>query len=234
MSFVLHEISNNLLLNEEDIRNLLHNQVIEDANRNLGLKKYNVNATDICGCIKALYFKFKNIEPSNPPSYPYSPIVLNVGSVIHTIVEMLLKPEEKEVSIRCSLHGFNLNMRADAIYHNKVLHEYKTIDNIDEKTTCKEDHLKQAVIYTYLLNTYCNRSIEWIQIIYIARGKVNVKVFNIKVTPELMSKVKDRLDRQLSYLRTCLDTNTIPSFENEFCKCSKFCEYYEFCKSLSS
>ena len=234
MSFALHEIPNNLLLSEEDIRNLLHNQVIEDANRSIGLTKYNVNSGDLTGCIKALYFKFKKILPSSPPSYPYSPIVLNTGSIIHEVVERLLKPEEREVSINCKLYDFNLNMRADAIYHDKVLHEYKTIDNIDEKTTCKEEHLKQAVIYTYLLNTYQKRNIEFIQIIYIARGKVNVKVFNIKVTPELMEKVKLRLDKQLGYLRHCLDTNTVPSFESEFCVCNKFCEYSDFCKSLSS
>ena len=233
--FELHEIDNNLLLTEKDVTNLIHNEVIREANSKLSWnKKSTINASDLCGCIKALYFKLKGVTQSNPPTYPYSPIVLNVGTTIHSIIERLISPGETEIPIKCEYNGFNLNMRADAIYNMKVLHEYKTVDSVTKETECKKDHLVQASIYAYLLNTYYNRQLEYIQIIYIARGKVNVKIFNIKIDNELMNKVKNRLDNQLGYLKDCLDTNTIPAFDCEYCNCNPFCEYKEFCKSLSS
>lgn len=233
--FELHEIDNNLLLTEQDITNLIHNEVIREANSKLSWSKKNtVSASDLYGCIKALYFKLKGVVPSNPPTYPYSPIVLNIGSTVHSIIERLISPGQIEIPIKCEYMGFNLSMRADAIFNDKVLHEYKTVDSVNTETECKEDHIKQALIYAYLLNTVYNRKLEYIQIIYVARGKVNIKVFNIKITDELMSKVKNRLDHQLGYLKDCLDTNTVPAFDNEYCKCNPFCEYKNFCKSLAS
>ena len=233
--FDLHKIENNLLLTKEDIANIIHNEVIREANSKLSWnKKSTINAGDLTGCVKALYFKLKGVTPSNPPTYQYSPIVLNIGTTIHSIIERLVSPGETEIPIRCDYMGFKLNMRADAIYNMRVLHEYKTVDSVTDETLCKKEHLIQSSIYAYLLNTKMNRDLSHIQIIYIARGKVNIKVFNIKIDNDLMTKVKTRLDDQLGYLKNCLDTNSIPSFESKYCECNPFCEYREFCKSLSS
>lgn len=233
--FDLHEIENNLLLTDKDITNLIHNEVIREANSKLSWsKKSTINASDLCGCIKALYFKLKGVVPSNPPSYPYSPIVLNIGSTVHSIIERLISPGQTEIPIKCEYMGFNLSMRADAIFNDKVLHEYKTVDSVTNDTECKPDHIKQALIYTYLLNNMFNRKLSHIQIVYIARGKVNVKVFTIEVTDELMAKVQFRLNDQLTILKNCLESNTVPSFECGYCNCNPFCEYKDFCRALSS
>ena len=125
-------------------------------------------------------------------------------------------------------------MRCDAICYGQLLHEYKTVDTIDEKTKLKDEHLYQAVIYAYLLNKYHYRNISYIQIIYVARGKINIKVFNIEVNDCIMMKVGDRLNKQLRYLKDCLDTYRVPSFENEYCSNDcRFCEYASFCQTLS-
>ena len=126
-------------------------------------------------------------------------------------------------------------MRCDAICYGKILHEYKTVEKIDDDTELKSEHLQQAVIYAYLLNKIHHRNIQYIQIIYVSRGKVGVKVFNIEVNEDIMNKVGNRLNKQLRELKDCLDQYRVPSFDSEYCsKDCKFCEYATFCRCLSS
>ena len=235
--YVLDEIVDNqkTLFTSDEIIKRIHNEYLKSEIEKSTWIKKSINAYDLTGCIKKLYFNLRGIRKIDTPTYPYSNIIFGIGNAIHKVVVDAIKPEEIEVSFKSYMFGFELSMRCDAICYGRILHEYKTVDSIDDKTTLKDEHLKQAVIYAYLLNKYHHRHINFVQIIYIARGKVNVKVFNVEMNEGIMSKVEQRLCNQLRYLKYCLDTYRIPSFENEYCsKDCKFCEYATFCRCLSS
>lgn len=235
--YTLHEITDkNTLFTEEGIINRIHNTYLKSEIEKSTWTKKNINAYDLTGCIKKLYFGLRGISKSDTPQYPYSNIIFGIGNSVHKVLVESIKPEEVEVSFKSYLLGFELSMRCDAICFGKVLHEYKTIDSITEETKLKDEHLKQAVIYAYLLNKYHHRDIKYIQIIYVARGKVNIKVFDIEMNNCIMTKVENRLNKQLGYLKECLDHHKVPSFENEYCGKAfdcKFCEYATFCRTLS-
>ena len=226
---------NNTLLTEEGITARLHNNYLKSEEEKDTWAKKSINASDLTGCIKKLYFKLRGVSYSDTPTYPYSNIIFGIGNVIHKELVEAIKPEESEVSFKSYILGFELNMRCDAICYGKVLHEYKTVDSIDKDTEVKKEHLLQASIYAYLLNKCHYRNIQYIQVIYVSRGKLGVKVFNIEFNDKIYDKVEKRLYAQLRYLKDCLDNKKIPSFENEFCSKTdcKFCEYATFCKTLN-
>lgn len=235
--YILDEITDqNKLFTDEGITKRIHNEYLKSEMEKSTWTKKSINAYDLTGCIKKLYFSLRGISKSDTPNYAYSNIIFGIGNAVHKVLTEAIKPEEVEVSFKTYIIGFELNMRADAICYGKVLHEYKTVDSIDEETKLKEEHLKQAVIYAYLLNKYHNRNIRYVQIVYIARGKVKVKVFDIEINDGIMEKVEQRLQKQLRYLKDCLDKYQIPSFESEYCiktDC-RFCEYATFCRCLSN
>ena len=234
--YVLDNIEDqNTLFTSEGITKRIHNAYLESEMEKSTWTKKSINAYDLTGCIKKLYFGLRGISKTDTPGYAYSDIIFGIGNAVHQVLVDAIKPKESEVSFKSHIIGFELSMRCDAICYGKILHEYKTVDKIDEETVLKEEHKRQAVIYAYLLNKYHNRDIQYIQIIYIARGKVNVKVFTIEMNEVIMNKVEHRLQNQLRYLKDCLDMYKVPSFENEYCsKDCRFCEYATFCRCLSS
>ena len=235
-TFQFHDIPDKkTLFTEESIINRIHNSYLESELKKTSWTKKTISAGDLTGCIKKLYFKLRGVAYSDTPNYPYSNIIFGIGNAVHKVLTDVIKPDEVEVSFKTYIIGFELSMRCDAICYGKLLHEYKTVDSIDEKTELKKEHEHQAVIYAYLLNKYHHRDIRNIQIIYVSRGKVNIKVFNIEMNDGIMQKVENRLNKQLRYLKTCLDIQRIPSFESEYCsRDCKFCEYATFCRCLSS
>jgi CRISPR/Cas system-associated exonuclease Cas4 (RecB family) len=236
VNYVLDEVSDKKTLFEADeITKRLHNSYLRSEIDKSTWTKKSISAYDLTGCIKKLYFRLRGISPSDTPNYPYSNIIFGIGNSVHQALVDAIQPEEVEVSFKSYIIGFELNMRCDAICYGKILHEYKTVEKIDDDTELKPEHLQQAVIYAYLLNKIHHRNIQYIQIIYVSRGKVSVKVFNVEVNEDIMNKVGNRLNKQLRELKDCLDQYRVPSFDSEYCsKDCKFCEYATFCRCLSS
>ena len=239
IEYPLHEIDdlNKLLITEEGLRNRIHNDYLVSESGKTNWMKKTINAYDLTGCIKKLYFSLLGVSKTDAPNYPYSNIVFGIGNSVHKILMETIKPEEQEVSFKSYIIGFELSTRCDAIYHGIVLHEYKTVDNIDEKTEIKKEHEQQASIYAYLLNKYHGRNIKYIQVVYVSRGKVNVKIFTLEMDKKRTDAVENMLHAYLRYLKDCLDTHKVPSWESEYCGKSydcKYCEYASICQILSN
>lgn len=234
-SFPHKQIDDFEFFTDEIVKNKILNLQIDSVNERSTWVKKNISAYDLVGCIRKIYFGFKGIPESNAPSYAYSPIIFAIGNAIHEVLEKSLSIQETEVDIKTSIDDFTFSMRCDGILNDKILVEFKTVDTIVSLEKPKPEHLAQAFIYAYFLNKYLKRNIDTIQIVYVARGKIDVKCFKNSITTEMMRLYEKKLTDQLLVLKKCLNDNIAPPSNCRYVSTDcTFCGYKDYCKTLAS
>ena len=223
-------------ITDDMLRNLFLNKSI--ARENTTYPKKTLTAYDLFGCARKLSFRLLSKAPTDAPTYPYSNLAMDIGSATHNLIQNLIWKDNvkqcTEIPIKQKLMGFNLSMKCDGIYKNQTVVEFKTIDDIATiADNPKKDHVEQAMLYAFMLNRFMGYNITAAQIIYVSRGKLDVKCFLYNVSASSMTKVRESLYKKLMLLREVVTKRVLPDMNNEFINLNDctFCSYRSMCKN---
>jgi len=206
----------------------------ENVKQRSSYQKKTINAYDLTGCIRKLFYGLKGTK-EEAVVYPYGEIVHGIGNTVHEIMQKRLPSQQNELKIRVeNQYEFTLNMRSDILWNDNVVVEVKTIESIPSKA--KDEHVLQALFYAYLLNTYLGYRINLVQLLYVSRGKVDVEIFDVDITEEIMLKVGLRIKEILTIVSAHLKENVPPPMDNKYVSTDncKFCGFAHACQSRSS
>jgi len=174
-------------------------------------------------CLRGCYYYRKkySINLNKKFGYPFLFIRRKVGDAVHEAIQEVYNFDEIEKTIISE--KFNVKGRADGI-KDIYLIDFKPSDKIKEKVDIK--HYDQANIYSTILNTEYDYSIEKIVIVYYILNFKDMQVFTSNVD------IKRGLEflRRGKLLKEHLDNNIlidpIGSTESE----CKFCPYLRYCE----
>ncbi len=221
-------------LTEEYVIAKLKEYEAEEVYKRTTYEKKTVNAYDLVGCIRKAYYGVKGFEERpKANSYAFGEIVQQMGNVVHDVVQKRLPSESNELKIKITdIYDITINVRTDILWNKDVVVEIKTKDVVPK--AADPEHIVQAMIYAYLLNTYHGYEISLVQILYIARGKVGVKIFDVPITPDYMDKVGNKIKRYTSDLMEFVKQNTPPPMDHQYVstKACIFCNYEYVCKQF--
>lgn len=218
-------------LTKEIVEAFLKIDIINEQKKNATWKKSTLTMSDFSDCIRKAYYAFKNTPQKQTFIYPYNKIATDIGDTCHNRIQKVIKNIGCELKINdIIINGFNISGRLDLSLNENTLVEIKTIDVIPTKPLAK--HVKQVAIYAYLLNTYYNKNITCLQLLYIARGKITSEVFDLELTPETINKIGDMVNEYTSILRKHLELNVPPTMDNKYSDTNSciFCPYEYVCK----
>ena len=198
--------------------------------------KKTVNAYDLVGCIRKVYYAIKGVEEiPNPNSYPYGELVTSMGNAVHDILQKRLPSDSDEVKIRIE-NAFDIviNVRTDILWNSEVVVEIKTKDVVPK--TAEPEHVVQAMIYAYLLNKYHGYNIQLVQILYVSRGKLNIGIIDVPITEDYMFKVGNKIEKFTSNLMTYVEKDLPPPMNHIYVntKSCFFCNYKHECQRHQS
>lgn len=198
-------------------------------------KKKTINAYDLTGCIRKLFYALKNIDEKPPDyAYPYGEIVHGIGNAVHEIIQKRLPSKNNELKIKVE-QGFEfvINMRSDILWNDNVVVEIKTIESIPKEA--KKEHILQALFYAYFLNRHFNHNITLVQLLYVSRGKVDVEVFDVEITEDLLNRVDLRIKEIVHTVALHLKEDIAPSMDNPHVNTEncRFCGYAHVCQTRS-
>lgn len=195
-------------------------------------QKKNVSITDLVGCVRKTYFDFKNVERRPSYIYPYNEIVTEIGNVVHQVLQKRIPCINKEEKMKLTEEfSFPISFRMDIHLNQNTLIEIKTIDTLPDKP--KKEHAKQAILYAYFLNKYRGYNFNLVQLLYISRGKVKSKIFDIEINESILMKAENMVKGYLETLKEHLDMNVPPPLTNKYVDKSQcfFCDYNYICDS---
>lgn len=219
-------------ITQENLEEFLRKHYEEKQKELDSYQKQNVSITDLVGCIRKTYFDFKNAERRPSYIYPYGEIVTEIGNIIHEILQKRIPCVDKEEKIKLmDDFAFPISFRMDIHLNSNTLIEIKSIESIPEKP--KKEHAKQAILYAYFLNKYRGYNFNLVQLIYISRGKVKSKIFDIEINESILMKVENMVEGYLETLKEQLDMNVPPPLTNKYVEKSQcfFCDYNYICDS---
>ena len=206
----------------------------EEVQKRTTYEKKTINAYDLVGCIRKSYYAIKGIEEKpKPNSYAYGEIVQAMGNACHDIIQKRLPSEANELKIKITdIYDITINVRTDILWNKDVVVEIKTKDVVPKNP--EPEHIVQAMIYAYLLNTYHGYNISLVQVLYIARGKVGVEIFDVPITPDYMEKVGNKIQRYTSSLMEFVKQDMPPPMDHQYIstKSCMFCNYEYECKKF--
>jgi len=231
-------ISNNNIptkITKELLDEYLRDYYMEHVKQRNSYQKENLSVTDLVNCIRMVYFDFVNTERKRNYIYPYEEIVTEVGNTIHSIIQKRIPCIDKEEKIKITdVFAFPISFRMDIHLNDKTLIEIKTIDALPDKP--KPEHMKQAIMYAYFLNRFKNYNIDLVQLLYVSRGKIDIKVFDIPITTQLLDKVDISIKEYINDLKRHIDMNVPPPLTNKYIDKNKcfFCDYSYICQTTSN
>jgi len=196
--------------------------------------KKNLNLYDLVGCIRKTYYALKNFEEQEGGYvYPYGEIIHGIGNVIHDCLQNNLSPLQNELKTKINDMSIVISGRVDMLWNNEVLVEIKSIDALPNEP--KKEHMLQALYYVYLINTYMDYDIKVVQMLYVSRGKVGIKIFDVDITPELLQKVGGRLTEWVDELSNYMKLDVPPPRDHKYVVTDscRFCGYKDRCESTS-
>lgn len=213
------------------IQRLLEYEKEQIENR-ASYQKSTINAYDLVGCIRKTYYALKGIKeiPNTANPYPYGELVHEMGNAVHEVLQKRLPGDSNELKIKTNNEfDYVVNLRSDMLWNKFVVVEFKTKDVLPKQA--EAEHIVQAFIYAYLLNTYMEHHIELVQIVYVARGKVGIKVFDVPITEEYMQKVGEKIQTYTSALAAYVEKNVAPPMDHKYVitKNCYFCNYKHEC-----
>ncbi len=204
----------------------------EEIYKRTTYQKQTINAYDLVGCIRKAYYAIKGVEEIPlPNSYPYGELVTAMGTAVHDILQKRLPSDNNELKIKISdAYDIVVNVRSDILWNSEVIVEIKTKDVAPKKA--EPEHVVQAMIYAYLLNKYHNYNIQLVQILYVARGKVDISIIDVPITEDYMFKVGNKIEKFTSALMTYVDKNVPPPMDHQYVntKSCFFCNYKHECQ----
>jgi hypothetical protein len=219
-------------LTKEYVVSKLKEYESEEIYKRTTYQKKTVNAYDLVGCIRKVYYAIKGVEERPAPnSYPYGELVTSMGNAVHDILQKRLPSDSNELKIKISdAYDIVINVRSDILWNPEVVVEIKTKDIAPK--TAEPEHVVQAMIYAYLLNKYHNYNIQLVQVLYVARGKVDISIIDVPITPDYMLKVGNKIEKFTSSLMTYVDKDVPPPMDHQYVttKACVFCNYKHECQ----
>lgn len=219
-------------LTKDYIVSILKEYEREEIYKRTTYDKKTVNAYDLVGCIRKVYYAIKGVEEiPNPNSYPYGELVTAMGNAVHEILQKRLPSDSDELKIKITdMYDIVINVRTDILWNSEVVVEIKTKDVVPK--TAEPEHIVQAMIYAYLLNKYHGYNIQLVQILYVARGKLDIAVIDIPITEDYMFKVGNKIENFTSSLMTYVEKNLPPPMNHMYVntKSCFFCNYKHECQ----
>lgn len=220
-------------LTKEYVVDCLKAYALEEQERKASWTKKNLSISeDLAGCIRKTFFAFMGVPPEANYTYPYSEIVTSIGDTVHEILQKripCLKTEEK-LYVK-GVFPVDISMRCDMILTEHNIIEFKTIDSLPANP--KPEHALQAIFYAYFFRKVNNMPIDIVQIVYVSRGKIDVKVFDVNITDTLINETEKWLNDYMSELKKYLDERVPPALNNRFVNKTScfFCEFKKECNS---
>ena len=220
---------------KELLTEYLRNYYQEHVDQRNSYQKENLSVTDLVSCIRMVYFDFTNAERKRNYIYPYEEIVTEIGNTIHSILQKRIPCIDKEEKIKITdKFAFPISFRMDIHLNDQTLIEIKSIDALPPKA--KPEHIKQAVLYAYFLNRFRDYKINMVQLLYVSRGKVDIAVFDIPITDQLLDRVDTTIKEYINDLKYHIDIKVAPPLTNKYVDKSKcyFCDYNHICQSVTN
>jgi hypothetical protein len=221
-------------LTKDYIVSILREHEKEEIQKRTTYEKKTINAYDLVGCIRKSYYAMKGIqEIPKTNSYPYGELVQQMGNSCHDVLQKRLPSKSNELKIKITdVYSITINVRTDILWNDNVVVEIKTKDVVPHQA--EAEHIVQALIYAYLLNTHMNHQIELVQILYVARGKLDIAVFDVPITEDHMMKVGNKLQKYTSDLIAFFEADTPPPMDHKYVitKACMFCNYEHECKKF--
>lgn len=219
-------------ITQENLEEFLKKYYEEKQKELDSYQKENVSITDLISCIRKVYFDFKNTERRPTYIYPYGEIVTEIGNVTHQILQKRIPCTDKEEKIKLTEEfAFPISFRMDIHLNENTLIEIKSIESLPDKP--KKEHAKQAILYAYFLNKYRGYNFNLVQLLYISRGKVKAKIFDIEINESILMKVENMVNGYIDTLKEHIDMNVPPPLTNKYVDKSQcfFCDYNYICDS---
>lgn len=192
--------------------------------------KKRLTVGDLSDCVRKAYYNFKGLERKISYIYPFEEMVLGVGNLIHDTLQKRLKFKSEEVTLKIDDYPIEISGRYDILLNDDVLVEIKSIDAIPKKP--KPEHLWQGAIYSMFLNNNLDHNLKTLQLLYVARGKFKVELFNYDLSEKVLNNVKNRVDNYVQLLHESLESDTPPDYGSKYISTNNcfFCPYEYECK----
>lgn len=219
-------------LTQELVEEYLREYYFEEREKRDSYQKQNLSVTDLVSCVRKVYFEFKNTERRPTYIYPFGEIVTSYGDITHAILQKRIPSMHVEEKIKINdKFDFPISFRMDIHLNDKVLVEIKNVESLPEKP--KKEHAKQAILYAYFLNTYLGYDFDLVQLVYVARGKIKVKIFDIQINDSILKKVDNMVKSYIETLKYHMNMDVPPPLTDKYVDKSQciFCDYNYICNS---
>ena len=204
---------------------LMRMKLVEDHKKSQTYDRPYISVTELLGCLrKTFYIRMKYpCDVNKMYNFSYLYLINRVGDAIHKTIQEIYDFTDIEKSIVSE--KYKIKGRIDGIKDNSLI-EIKSVDDSKIKSSYIKEHYYQGLVYSYILNTEYNYSVDTITIIYVSRNLKKIIPYDIPYDKTIALKFINYSPKLLLAISSNKVLDPINS-DNEQCK---YCLYKEsFC-----
>ncbi len=223
--------SNSVGFDVEKFEALMRSKLIDNYKKLQSYERPYISVTELFYCLrKSYYSRLKySTDLKKQFNFAYLDLINAVGNTVHDYVQEIYNFTEIEKTIVSE--KYKTKGRCDAI-NDKILYEFKTLD--ESKFTGKyiTEHYYQPIIYAYILNTEYNYDIKTITLVYFFRDNLKRRPYTIDLPID--DKVAISFLEYAVLLHNCVNTKIVPEPINSNMEQCKWCPYVSYCEKDES
>lgn len=199
-------------------------KLIEDHKKLQSYERPYISVTEVLNCLRACYYYRKkySIDLKKKFTYPYLYMRRKVGDAVHEAIQEIYNFDEVEKTVISE--KFHVKGRLDGLDSDMYVIDFKPSEDFRDKVDPK--HYDQGNIYSTILNTEYDYSIQKVVIVYYLLNFKNMQVFSndvdIKRGLEFLKRGK--------LLKKHIDNNMLIDPIGATEKECRFCPYVKYCQ----